>query len=176
MAAIASMGGLALSAYGTYQGSQANKAAFGAQAQVAANNKIIADYQAGQALERGERAASDAGIRKNQLKGQQRARLAANGVDLGVGSAQEILTDTDYFGEIDQQRIRDNAAREAWGYRTQGANFGADASLMRSRADGEKPMLAAGTTLLTGASRVAGDWYSSGGGRYKVPTYEGAEY
>lgn len=152
--------GMAMSAVSAYSGSQASKNAYGAQAQVAQNNAQVAEWQAEDALRRGAVAASDQGTKNNQLKGTQRARLAANGVDLGQGSALQILADTDYFGDIDAGRIEDNAAREAWAIRQQAAGYRADASLLQSRADSERPWLAAGTSLLTSAGKVAGNWYT----------------
>lgn len=159
---IMQMAGAGLQASSAYSSSQASKAAYNAQAQIAANNAQLAEWQAEDAIARGEQSASDQGLKTNQLKGTQRSRLAASGVDLGVGSAVQILTDTDYFGEIDRARITDNAAREAWGYRTQGADYQANASLLRNRAASESPFLAASTSLLSSAGRVAGSWYGKG--------------
>lgn len=58
-------------------------------------------------------------LKKGRLKSSQRANLAANGIDLGVGSAAEELVSTDIMGEIDGARIVNNAVRAAWGYTTQ---------------------------------------------------------
>lgn len=156
--------GAGLSAVGAYQGSQASKAAYAAQAQIAQNNAQIAGWQAEDALARGGRDANRSRMRTRQVKGSQRAALAANGVDLGVGSALQILSDTDFFGEIDANTIKDNAAREAWALRNQAANFTSESALLRSRSDAESPWMAAGTSLLTSAGRVAGNWYGSGAG------------
>lgn len=158
---LAGAGMQAVSAYGS---SQASKAAYNAQAQIAENNAQLAKWQAEDAIARGEVAATDQGMKTAQLKGTQRARLADSGVDLGVGSAVQILTDTDYFGQIDRARITDSAAREAWGYRTQGADYQANASLLRGRAAAESPFLAASTSLLSSAGRVASSWYGNGAG------------
>ena len=149
-----------MQAVNVYDNSKANKAAYGAQAQINANNAQIARWQAEDALKRGDREASRSRMKTHQLKGTQRARMAANGVDLGVGSALNILNDTDFFGEIDATTIEDNAAREAWAIRNQAQNFASEASLLRSRADSESPWMAAGTSLLTSAGRVAANWYT----------------
>lgn len=151
--------GMAMSAVGAMQNSQGTKAAYGAQAQVARNNATLAGWQAEDAIRRGGRSASLSRSKTNQMKGTQRARLAANGVDLGVGSALQILTDTDHFGEIDATTITDNAAREAWAIRSQATNFSNEAGLLQARSDNERPWMAAGTSLLTSAGRVAGNWY-----------------
>lgn len=154
---------MGVSAAGAYGQSQANKASANAQAQVAENNATLAEYQARDAERRGSIAAQNVGYRTNQLAGSQRTAMAANGVDLGYGSALEILSDTEYFGQVDRATTVDNAAREAWGYRTQGANYSADASLLRGRADAESPFLAAGTSLLTSAGKVSSTWFKQSG-------------
>lgn len=174
--------GAGMTAASAYSSSQASKAAYNAQAQVDQNNARLAEYQAQDAERRGAVAAQNVGYRTNQVKGTQRAALAANGVDLGYGSALELLSDTDYFGSVDRATTVDNAAREAWGYRTQGANYTSDASLLRQRASAESPFLSAGTSLLGSAGRVASGWYSPGtptsggdglsqGGRRKIGVY-----
>lgn len=152
--------GMAMQAFSAYQGSQANKAAANAQGQVQANNAQMAEYQAEDATARGDLGAQAQGMRTNRLKGTQRAALASNGVDLSVGSALQIQTDTDYFGQVDKTTITDNAAREAWGYRAQGANFDANASILRGRASAENPTLSAGTSLLGSATKVAPSWFA----------------
>jgi hypothetical protein len=152
--------GMGAQAFGAYQSSRATKAAHEAQAQVQRNNATVAGWQAEDAIERGNKAAMRVRSQARQLKGTQRARLAAAGVDLGEGSALQILSDTDYFGEVDAQTTVDNAAREAWAIRQQAAGYSADAALMQSRAAAESPLFAAGTSLLTSASRVAERWYT----------------
>lgn len=145
-----------------YNNSRSTRDAYNAQGQIAANNAQVAEWRAQDAESRGEQAVYATRLKTAQFKGTQRARMAANGVDLTTGSPLEILTDTDYFGEIDRARITDNAAREAWGYRTEGQNFQGDASLLRSRAAAESPLMAGATSLLSSASRVDKSWLSGG--------------
>ena len=87
-----------------------------------------------------------------QLKGSQRASLAANGLDLGEGSALDILTGTDILGTMDAGGIRQNAEREAAGYRSA-------ATMDAFGASQQKPLLAGATSLLSGAGGVASKWY-----------------
>lgn len=171
--------GSGLQAASAYNNSQGTKTAYAAQGKINENNAQMAEWRAQDALARGGRSMYATGLKTKALKGAQRARLAANGVDLGVGSALEILTDTDYFGQVDQDTVMDNAQREAWALRNEAQNFRSEADLMRSRAASERPALAAGTSLLTSAGRVAGNWYGSGSGStrgYRVPTYDNPEY
>ncbi len=153
--------GAGLSAVGAYNASAGAQAAYNAQAQVAENNAIIAGWQAADAIARGGKSATAVRLKTSQIKGDQRAAMAANGVDLGVGSAAEILADTDYFGAIDANQVIDNAAREAWGYRTTASNFTGDAAMLRSRAAAESPMMAGATSLLGSATKIAGGWYGA---------------
>lgn len=150
--------GMAMSAVSAFKGSAATQTATGMQSQVAANNAQIAEWQAADALVRGDRAAIRSRMQTHQLKGTQRARMAANGVDLGVGSALNILSDTDYFGDVDVDTIKDNAGKEAWALRNQAGNYRSESSLLQSRSDSEKPWMAFGTSLLTSAGKVASTW------------------
>lgn len=155
-----SVAGLGMQAYGAYNQSKATKSGYEYQAAVNRNNATLAEWQAQDAIARGQRAEQVQRLKTAQLKGTQRARLAANGVALDEGSALNILNDTDFMGEADAMTIRDNAAREAWGARNQVANYESDASMLSARAAAESPGFAAAGTLLTGAGSVARQWYS----------------
>jgi hypothetical protein len=152
--------GMGFQAMGAYSNSKNARTAYEAQAQVARNNATVAGWQAEDALKRGDKAAMRVRMQGNQTKGAQRAALAASGVDLGMGSALNILADTDYFTDVDAQTTLDNASKEAWAIRQQAAGFNAEASLLKSRADAESPLYAATGSLLTGASRAASTWYT----------------
>jgi hypothetical protein len=56
------------------------------------------------------------------LIGTQRAGFAGQNVDVGQGSPTDVQGDAAYLGELDALKIRNNAAREAWGYRVQAQN------------------------------------------------------
>lgn len=167
------IGGAFLGASGAYSASAGTKAAYNAQAQVDENNARITEVQAKDAEARGVQAADVSRSKTRQLAGTQRATMAANGVDLGVGSAVRIQNDTEYFGEVDSNTILDNAAREAWGYRAQGSNFSNQATMMRARAAAESPGMAATTSLLTSAGKVAASWYQSNRGTAGTPAVYG---
>lgn len=151
----AAVGSLAFGAMGAYQQSAATKASAEYQSQVARNNAISAEYQAQDAIKRGEVAEAEQRRKTMMLKGTQTARLAANGIDISEGSPLQILSDTDWMGEQDALTIRDNANREAWGYRVQGQNSTSNSTMLKARSEAENPLLAAGTTLLNGSGTVA---------------------
>lgn len=86
------------------------------------NNADIAELQAQDVQEQGLQAERQSRSRYAQLKGQQRAALAANGVALDEGSALRIQSDTDYASDVDADVIKSNAMKAALGFRVQGAN------------------------------------------------------
>lgn len=104
--------GAGMSAYGQIQaGNQADK--------LYQRNAQIAEIQAKDALARGRVEAKRARRQTEQVIGAQRTGFAAQGVDVNRGSALDIQADAAYLGELDALTIRNNAAKEAWGYRTQ---------------------------------------------------------
>lgn len=151
--------GVGYATVGAYNKAKADKAALEYQAGVDRNNAQLAEWQAQDALARGQSAVDASRLKTASLKGSQRARLAANGVALDEGSALNILEDTDYMGDLDAAVISDNAKKEAWGIRTQGANYSSNADLLAARANAESPFGSAAGTLLTGAGAVADSWY-----------------
>lgn len=152
--------GAASSAVSSYYSAQSQKASLGLQATIADINAHTAESTAQQALYSGQRQEQASRLRTANLKGQQTASLAANGIDLGQGSALRILTDTDTFGQIDANTIQANAIRSAWGYRTQATNYQNQALQSRSAAGAISPGMSLATSLLGGATQVAGSWYS----------------
>lgn len=146
---------------GQMQAGAAAKAAGQYQAQVARNNAIIANYNADDALKRGQVEEQKYRGQVSQLVGRQRAVLAANGVVVDEGSALDITSDTRAVGELDALTIRYNSEREAYNYRRQGDNFTSDANLLDMRASQSESAAMLGTvsTLLSGAGSVADKWY-----------------
>lgn len=157
--------GMGMQAVGAANNSKASRTAYEAQSQVNRNNAQIAEWQAEDATTRGQQSASRVRQKYSQLKGTQRATMAANGVDLGVGSALNILTDTDQFKDIDANTTLDNAAKEAWALRNQVAGYTAEADLLQARADAESPAWAAASSLLSSGGKVAQSWYTPGKGK-----------
>lgn len=164
-----------LQAAGAASQASAQRNALGAQAEIDANNAQIAEWQAQQAEQNGVTAEQNSRLRTAQVFGAQRAQLAANGVDLGQGSALDVLSSTKYLGERDALTIRDNALRTAWGYKTQATNYLNEADLARSGASGISPFMAGFSTLLGGAGQVASSWYQYKKAGGTVPTWMGGD-
>jgi hypothetical protein len=156
------MGGIS-----AYQQSASAQASMEYQAQVARNNAITAEYQAQDAIKRGEVAEAEQRRRTAMMKGSQTARLAANGLDISEGSALNILSDTDWMGEQDALTVRDNASREAWAYRQQGANSQSNSNMLQASADAQNPLLSGATSIMTNPAlgTVANKWYTMSGNK-----------
>lgn len=143
-----SMAGAGLSAYGQYQQAQAAKDA-------AKYNQKVSEIQAADARDRGVYEQEALGRKIGAMRGQQRANMAANGVDLSSGTPADVLEQTDYYGLEDQRTLATNIEREAAGYSNR-------ARLAGMQADSINPDLSAAGSLLTNAGTVADKWY-----RYK---------
>lgn len=171
--AIMQTGGAISGGIGSYFGAATQKANLRGQAAVAEGNARIADVNARiaelgaqSALDQGQREVGRLTLRAGQLKSSQRVAMAANGIDVGTGSAAEIQASTDIMKEIDSNTLTANAVRTAWGYRTQGLNAQTDAANLRSQALASRAMGNAispggsvATSLLGSAGNVASSWY-----------------
>lgn len=179
--------GMASSAVGSYYSAQSSaaqmqyQAAMGqlnaamaeADASLLDMNASISNTQGQMAIAQGQREEQKLRLQSGQLKGKQRTALAANGVDLGVGSAARVLATTDYMTEVDVGEIRANAARAAFGYQIQGTNqkfaamsaraqstnYKSGSAFAMATAGGISPMASAATSLLGGAGSVSQSWY-----------------
>lgn len=143
------------------------------QSQMAKINEQLNESNAQTTLLAGQRQEQQVRLRTGQLKSTQRASMAANGIDLGSDTALRILTSTDLMGEIDAQTVASNAVRSAWGYRTQGANFAADAAFKAASADTINPSSAFSSSLLGSAGQVAMNWYVGNKGAGLTSTAKG---
>lgn len=163
-------GALGLKGYAAGSGASAARASAEAtkrglefNAAVERNNALVREYQARDAIGRGQRTAAGVGAAAGRLAGRQRATLAGRGLSLAEGSPLAILTDTLQMGRIDMNTATDNAAREAWGFRVEGANAGARAGMYDAQAGAIDPNRVLRSSRLTGAAGVAESWYKTAG-------------
>lgn len=163
-------------AYGAMQSSQATSAADAYQSQMATINQGIANTAAQNALLAGNVEQQQKANQENQLLGQQKVALAANGVDVNSGSSVSLESDTKAEGMMDQLTIQSNAQREAIGYQTQSLNYQGQAGLDEASSQNALSAgeLSAGSSVLTGAGSVASSWYNySYGTRQQMPSSSG---
>lgn len=151
--------GAGIATVGSYFSALGQKTSLGAQANVADINAQMSEDEAQAALLAGQKEQQGILLKGAQTKSSQRTSLAANGVDLGVGSALNVQDSTDVLTQVDANQASTNAIRAAFGYRTQGVGYKNTALLDRAQASSVSPWLAAGGTLLTSASSIATSRY-----------------
>lgn len=156
-------------AVAVYAQAQAAKVQAKYNQRIAENNKIMAERQAADATARGRSAELNQRLATKGMIGQQRAMLAANGVNIDAGSAADITSDTAAFGEYDALNIRSSSQREALGWTTEAYNQQNAANAAKTagqNATAGVPWII-GTTLLTGAPAVADKWQAFQAGQPK---------
>lgn len=145
-------------AFGAYQQGRAQKAIYKANAAIARVNEEMSIRQAEDAIKRGQE--TEVRYRGNVKKvlGRQRAALAAQGIDISSGSAMDVQTETTNIGELDALTIKNNAMREAFGYKIQGLGFGMQGAQygMQGNLAMQEARFNATQTLLTGGIKALG--------------------
>ena len=165
----ASAAGALTSAAGSYESGQSAKAQAEYQSQIAAQNQVLANQNATQAIAAGEATAEQAAIKQRADTGQIRAAEGASGVDVNSGSALDVQSSQSERDMLDQLIVRSNAERTAYGYKTQGLQFGGQAALEKAAAE-QAPVagdIGAVGSIFSGASGVANQdasWQRLAGG------------
>jgi len=155
--------GAVVSAFGTLQAGKAAAASGKYNNAVAANNAEIARRNAEFAGQKGEAAAARKQMETRAKVGGILASQGASGVNINSESAGDVRESATELGKLDALTIRSNAAREAYGYQTQGMNYDAEGAL--ALAEGKNAQsasyLTAASTLLTGAGNAYGAYTSN---------------
>ncbi len=142
--AIFGVGGAITGGIGSYFSALGQKNALRFQAQIDDQNALHTASagvdQASQVLQRG-----------GQMMATQKASMAANGVELGDGSAAQVVASTDTMRQVDANTTVNNAMQQAFSYQE-------DATAKRAAASAISPAIAGFATLLSGASNVASQW------------------
>lgn len=155
--------GAGASLAGGYQQSQAAKAQAAAASANAEVNARLSGVAAADAIARGESDAARVKRNAKRITGAQRAALAAQGLNPDAGSGLDLQQDTAALSAVDALTVRNNAWREAWGYKVQGVS---------STAQGKYAEIAGGAqaraSLLTGGLEAVqyglkAGYYAGGG-------------
>lgn len=125
---------------------------------VAEKNADVAEAQAQDSINRGNAEADQRRREMRQRQGTQAATMAATGAELGSGSSLDIFGDTAQFGALDALTTVNNAQREAYGFRVQGANYQSQANSARSAGRAGLTQ-----TLLTAPLKAYGAYQMGGG-------------
>jgi hypothetical protein len=96
-------------------------------------NARLSDLQALESYRKGSKEAANIKQKAGQVLSSQRAALAAQGLDLGSGTAADVQQDTQELSTLDAEVARNNAWREAWGFK---------AKALDQRTQGEQTQMA----------------------------------
>ena len=152
--------GTAVSAYGAIQQGQAAKASANYNAQIAENNRIIAEQNREYALRAGAAKAEQESLKGRVALGKIKAAQAASGVSGESESFGDVQVGAREANVLDVQNVLQRAQLEAYGFESQAANFEAESNL--SRLEGANAAKAgkigALGTLLSGAGGLGGQY------------------
>jgi len=138
----------------------AQKDQYAYQSAVENNKALVRERQAADAIERGE---EDARAKKAQIEtigSNQLVTLAGQGGDVTTGTSVDLLAETKELGKWEEQKIRNNAARDANSIRADVTNIRADAQAAKSASGQINPLLAGAATGLQGLGQVGAKWYT----------------
>ncbi len=159
VAAVAvAIGSMMFSAYSAHNQAKQQKAQYEYQAAVDANNAKIAEWNAEAVARQGEDELTRHRRQVAAKQGTQRATFASRGIDLGSGSALNLLTDSEFFGEEDAKNIQDSTAQQVWGVKVQKDNYQASSKANKARAGSVSPWLNAAGSALGSAGQVSSSW------------------
>jgi hypothetical protein len=152
--------GAVTGAFGSWFGGQASSNLYQYQAAVAKINQQIAEQNAKYATAAGEVKAQESGMRTRAEIGQTRAVQGASGLDVNRGSAVEVRASEADIGAENTATIRSNAAREAYGYKVQGFQAGAQSTIYGMAAKNATIAgdIGAGSSILGGVASVSDKW------------------
>jgi len=139
-------------------------------------NTRFAEAQAEDALARGDEESLLLQREVSKLIGRQRVSAASQGISVDSGTAADMVAETQQLGAMDALRIKNNAWREAWGYKVEAVNTTAAGNLAYSglRQKGKETLLTAGAQALSqGASIGASMAGNASGGTAASPRPSG---
>lgn len=139
---------------------------------IADTNAKIAGLQEKQTLEAGDLSASRTNLKTQQTTGAMRAAQGASGTDVNTGSNVLARQSADFAGKIDELTIRNNAMREAWGFKTQAISdtFQGQFAKMTATSQSEQTLLTGGLQAIEGPLGIYANYkrwssrYSGGSG------------
>lgn len=125
-------------------------------------NAKLSEMQAQDALDRGGKDAENLQKQASRMIGSQRAALAAQGLEVDSGSALEIQNDSKEMAARDVVTIRNNAAREAFGFKVQAMNSTNEGRMAQLAANKQASSsllvggMNAASSIMSGAAKVYG--------------------
>lgn len=130
------------------------------QAKVGDRNAKMQEANAVAALDAGYDAEARSRIASGQLKGAQKAALAANGVDVASPVAQDLLRSSEIVGDMDAAVIHYNAQRESYASRIDALSSRTQAGISRTLGVNAfaSSVFKAGESYISGSSSLGAKW------------------
>jgi len=127
-------------------------------------NAQVAELQANDATNRGNKEVSTKKKQAKQIIGSQRAALAAQGIEVNEDTSSLIQQDTAGLAAEDISTIKNNAWKEAWGYRVQALDYNSQAGFAQisSKFNANQTMLTGGLQFARDVSGGAMSWAKNG--------------
>lgn len=157
----ASMGLSAISAIThAFSQSSAIKAQGDYEQTISNTNAKIANLQAKEAEQAGDLAAAKENSKTQQTVSAVRAAQGASGVDVSSGSSALVREAIQGAGVQDELTLRNNAARQAWGYKTEAIQdtFRGQFARLTSRAQSEQSLLSGGLSAISGPLAIESNY------------------
>jgi hypothetical protein len=129
------------------------------QSAIAMRNAVIAEQNAQHAIAVGQTRAQAKSLEGASKMGKIKASQAASGIDVNTGSAVDVQASERAINKLDTETVLNNAQLEAYGYRTQAANYLSDSQLRKQEASQaqESGLLGAATGVLNSVSKLPFD-------------------
>jgi hypothetical protein len=149
-----------LSAFGAKKEGEATQQMYNYRAGVAKINADIDRQNAAWARDKGEKEATQYGMKAAQQRGAIRAAQGASGIDIHSGSAKEVQRSQEMIKDIDLATIRSNAAKVAYDYDTKAVMDENQASLdtMTGQYAKQAGEIKAASSILGTVSTVSSRW------------------
>lgn len=158
-----SAAGAGVGAIGSMQQGAATKASYQYKAAVAGINSTIAKQNEAYAYSAGETEAYQSGLKSRFQAGKIIAAQGASNIDVNSGSNVQVQKSQQLVADIDQEQIRTNAARKAYGYEVEAASATNEATLDTSAGENASRAgkIGALTSILGGVSSVSSKWLTA---------------
>lgn len=160
IAIVGSAASSAVAAGGAIYSGYAQSSMYKYQAGVANVNAKIAKQNAEYSRSIGEFKAEQSGMKTRQQMGKIITTEGASGFRVGEGSSKDIQESVGMLGRSEQDVIRSDAARAAYGHEVEALNFEAQSGLysMAAKKSVVEGYLGAGESILGGASSTSSKW------------------
>lgn len=152
--------GALTSAFGAKYSGDAQAAMYNYQAGVARVNATLAQQDANYATSAGEVEAQESGMKTASEVAATRAGFGASNIDVNTGSHAAVTGSETEIGQFEQQAIRANAAKTAFGFNVKAAQDTAQAGAYDTAATTSKTSgdISAVSSLISGFGSVSSKW------------------